>query len=479
MPFGFGILDYVVVTLIVISTTYMLARAPQRLLLWLPTFLTIDFFIPLMTQVTPSRLVPFMLGGWLILSRKAKLRSYHTLPTLLFLAVLALSVVYSLEVGDAGTRPLFRAAHYIGLLFLFAFLISILKNDEHIEMALWGLFLAGLIHGGHALYQLFASYTGLPFRGIVYGVGSEGVTALTAAGMRVNGLADEPKRLGYILFAAALAATYFAFRRSTSSAVIPSGTLQRLFRNKGLLLATAGLCLVMSLLTYSGSYFFAAAVVLLILLATFSTRTLSYVVLGGVLALLAIAAFPEKFDQYQSALTKLLEARTQELESGLEAKRVYRQEFFAREYVNEAPSSLVFGVGIGRYNRVLADRFGEGAGYGLYGGIMPLNSQFYEIGFDLGAVGLLLLYAGGAVLVLRIGRRTLRAYVVSTILLFLIVQSLTVEDKHLLVFVAALGSALIWQRAAIRQAQAQVVPNWPEPRRSTPWPSHTGPRRNS
>jgi hypothetical protein len=458
VAFGFGILDYIVVSIVVIWTAYLLMHSPQRLLLWLPTFLTIDFFIPLLTQLTPGRIVPLMLGIWVLLSQKYKARVNCGLLISLFCAAVVLSAVYSVNADDAGLRPLFRVLHYFSLTFLFLFMLRVLQGDQQIQLALWGLFIAGLIHASHAFYQVVAFYAGLPFRGIVYSETSQTFHVVTTTGLRVNGFADEPKRLGYILFVGALAALYFAQCPSLAAVGAPFKTFQRLLLSRWFALGVASFCLGMSLLTYSGSYFLAGALVVLIQLLTLSGRTLTYVSIACVLGLLAIAAFPERFSQYQSTLTNFLEERNEELASGLGARKVYRQEFFAEEYSKDEPLSLVFGVGVGRYNRVLSDRFGAGAGYDEYGGVMPLNSQFYEVGLELGAAGLLLIYVGGMVLVLQIGRRNPLRYFVGTMLLFLLIESLFIDDKLLLDFVAAVGSTLIWRRATAQRPPARSTP---------------------
>jgi hypothetical protein len=448
VPFGFGTLDYVVCTLVAVATVYMLRHAPHRLLVWLPTFLTINFFIPLESHFTPSRFVPLILGGALILSGRLQPRAGHSFPLIVLALVLAGSTAYAMYIGDAGTRPIFRMLHYVGLIFLFVFLTRLLKTREHIQLALWGLFVAGAIHGGHALYQIIAYETGLPFRGIVYTETSQFHAALTDAGLRVNGLADEPKRLGYVLFCAALAAAYFFVSRSRgSAAIIPFQRGGSVLSRKWFLAGTAGLCLLMSLLTYSGSYFAAVAIVLLVLLLTFSIRTFSYILLAGLIGLMVPFLFPTQFDRYSTVLTNFFEARKIEWDFGLQAQKIYRQEFFGHQYLNENPDSILLGVGIGRYNQVLYARFGAVAGHSDDGIVLPINSQFYELGFDLGLIGLAFAYLAVPIIALRLGRRSIGEYVVFTMLLFLIVQSFFVEDKHILVFVAAIGSSMIAQRA--------------------------------
>jgi hypothetical protein len=107
------------------------------------------------------------------------------------------------------------------------------------------------------------------------------------------------------------------------------------------------------------------------------------------------------------------------------------------------PETFLFGVGIGRYNLVLNREYGSGAGYSLRGDIAPLNSQFYEILFDLGALGILIFYGGLAMLVVKIGKQSMLAFTFWSLLIFLTLQSLSIQNLQLTVFVAGGGVAYL------------------------------------
>jgi hypothetical protein len=459
VPIGFGILDYVVVSLVTAYTIFLLAKAPQRLLFLLPTFLTIDFFIPLGTQLTPSRLVPLLLGCWLVLTRRFSVPRPYSYWLLLLLVVVALSLGYATLIDDAGLRPFLRALNYVSLAFLFVFVFRMLRSERCIDLALQGVVIAGAIHGAYAFYQILASKTGLPFRGIVYDESGPGIAVEAGVGglIRVNGFADEPKRLGYVLLCGALAALYFLWRRFTSDPSRLARYVQSHSRQRqwSMLILAVG-CVSMSVLTFSFSYFISAALTVLVLIATLSFRMISLAAL--VAAAIAVAAlfFPGEFEIYAHGVARLAEAREQEFSRGIHSEVVYRQEFFANEYVGEDPWSLFLGLGLGRYNKVLYDVFGVGAGYLSNGAIAPLNAQHLEIGFDLGFPGLLILYFGGAILVYSIGRRSLRDYVLSTMLLFMLIQSLFISNLHLLIFLFAVAAGVLAARAMLlRAARAQ------------------------
>ena len=457
MPFGHGPFDYVVVAIVTIWTVRLLIVSPHRLLLWLPTFLTIDFFIPLGTQLTPSRILPLIIGVWLLQRGWLNPVRAQAPYVLSIAAVLGASVMYALLAGDAGTRPVFRALHYLGLGFVFLFVYRAATKEDHIGLILWGFVLAGLVHGLHSIYQVIAFNTGLPFRAIVYS--ATGFAApVTEFGLRVNGLADEPKRLGYILFAAVIALGYLGLSRQKTFKALPLGKWSRAFQWLPLLALTVGALLSISLLTFSGSYIAAVGIVVIVLALTFSARMIA---LGG-LALVGLFAAslytPETVTGYQQTFMRLTESRLVEFDQGLDANKVYRQEFFAQELVNDDPFLLVHGVGLGRYNIVFYRAFGAGAGYGAFGSIAPLNSQLYEVGFDLGLPGLLLMYVGGLALVARTGRATALAYALSTILLFLIVQSLFIENKMYLSYAAAGCATLLKFRRQRLVTRARRMP---------------------
>lgn len=430
MATGFGIIDYIVVALITLFVLILLNRNPRRLLLWLPLLVTVDFFVPFGTQLTPSRFIPLILGCWLLFKGKLSIKRKEHFWLFPIVIILLISVSYSVVVGDAGIRPVFRTLHYLGLIFLFIFVTRTVREETDIKLLLWGLVLAGAVHGGYGLYQLLASNVGLPFRGIVYDESGRGYAFYVSGLLRVNGLADEPKRLGYILMVASLSSYYFLFQIKS-------------YKNKNLIFITMITCIIVSFFTFSGSYYLSTILTILVI-SIFSTR-----LVRPILCLLGILAMfwwfsPITFEKYGKGIRQFLESRTVEIERGTDAENIYRQEFFARDYLEAFPETYLTGVGIGRYNVVFNEEYGSGAGYDKKGRLLFLNSQFYEILYDLGAPGIVVLYYGIVVLIFKIGKRDRLAYTLWTALIFLLIQSMTIQSIQYIAIVA--GGGVVYLR---------------------------------
>lgn len=442
MPVGHGTIDYLVVALSVVLTAWLLTRKPVLLLFWLPLLLTVDFFIPFLTQITPSRVVPLMIGAWLMLRGLFPPRKQHFLIFLVTFVGVGGSFIYSYFWHDLGTRSIFRSLHYFSLLFVFLFTAKFSAGRKGMVYSLMGLFFAALVHAAHAIYQQAAHILSLPYRGIIYSDSGGTVPVLAGPFLRVNGFADEPKRLGYVLITGALVGLLYMIRKRHFS-----GYLERpaRFFKLGNNFIMSGYIMTMlfgCFMTFSGSFFFAAAITISVLILILSVRVISAILIAlpvlGVIAVV-MSGFTTN---YIITLQELFEERMAEIDAGLESDNVYRQEFYAQALVAEDPTSLVFGLGIGRYNQVFSEEFGVGAGYDEYGALKPLNSQFYEVGFDLGMIGLLLLYLGCSLLFVRTRGRHWHRFVLSTLLLFLAIQSLFIDDKFYIAFVAALCVSL-------------------------------------
>ena len=118
-----SIIDYVVVFSIFLITSYFLMFSPRKMLLLLPAFLSLDFFVPLGTQLTPSRYVPLMLGCWLILRGKWIAPKPYGFVLFGLLLTMFASLIWALLHGDSGSRPIFRFLNYLSLIFIFLFVL--------------------------------------------------------------------------------------------------------------------------------------------------------------------------------------------------------------------------------------------------------------------------------------------------------------------------------------------------------------------
>lgn len=448
MAFGHSYLDYIIVIVVFMTTINFLSRQSHRILVWLPTFLTIDFFIDFGTQLTPSRFIPFLLGGWLFLRGDLYPDTRHRSTIFLLTLAVFLSTFFALQYGDTFSRSVFRTLHYLSLILVFIFYTKVIRTREMIDLALWGLIVAGAIHGSHAVYQLIAASTGLPFRYIVYG--SSGGTSTHWEGfLRVNGFADEPKRLGYILFTGVLATYYVLRHKFRSHMLVPFRRFQTHFRSPTVLVVLIVVCLLTSLMTFSASYFMALLVTAVILVFTAPRRIL---VLGGGGAMIIVVGallVPQKINAFIDQASKLIDARSLELQSDLKSEVIYRQEHYAEALVKDDPLLILTGLGMGRYNMVLFDRFGPEAGYSAKGYIKPLNSQIFEVMFDLGIIGLLTLYGLSFLLALKVGKGGDLEFAIHSGLLFVMIQSTMIDTKFYIAILMAISTALISLRGRL------------------------------
>jgi len=211
----------------------------------------------------------------------------------------------------------------------------------------------------------------------------------------------------------------------------------------------------MSIMTFAGSYFAAIGLFGLAILLLYPSRATVYFISALVIGVGVSVAVPEL--GILEAIQYGYERRVAEIEIGLDGSVVYRQEFFAWDYLRNNPSSSLTGVGIGQYFSVLNNTYGVGAGYNEQGGLMPLNSNFFELIFDLGLIAAVLIYGGLILLVFRLRRAGETFFCLS--LLFLVVQSLTILNLLYIVLFAgmALGRLTLQRRSASERLQVEKI----------------------
>lgn len=442
---GFGTIDYVVVVLACLISVVCLAERPKALLLILPTLLTIDFFIPMGTQLTPYRIVPLMLGAWLLLTGRFGVSSKYNIPLALFIVWVALCMLYGLSYDDSGNRPILRLGYYLGIISIFVFSYHVIRNRNGLEAAIFGIWIAAIMHGVYSAYQVMAYNLGLPFRGIVYGDSGRGfVVPFGDTGIiRVNGFADEPKRLGYVLFCGIIVSLLYWSRAYAGAVPSPYWRIRSRLRVGTAIAVCCTMLAGAGLMTLAGSFYAAVAAALLLSVFVFTKYGLSAIVALGLAISLAASIAPDKLTEFSSTAIESMSSRADEVEKGLDAKTVYRQEFFAQDHLAQNWEDIVIGVGLIRYNTVLAEKYGPGAGFTADGRVMPINSQILEIAFDLGIPGLLVLYIGGTLLFVGVARVGPTGAALGFMMLFMLLQSAFVMNLHLLSFVAAMCAALI------------------------------------
>ena len=435
MPTGFGLIDYVGFGACLAFTAWALATDP-RLLLGMPFILTSYFIVPFVTLLSPAQTIPLILLGWMVLAGPFDAIRRHHNTVILIACLVFVNLAAAMLIGDSGSRPIMRSMHYATLTGAFLFGLWACRNPEGLRLAMWGFAICAAIHSAYALYQLFAFQTGLPFRAIVRGSSGSYSLAVSNGILRVNGLASEPKRAAYVFFAGALAALYLADS---------ARGLMRIGLRGG-----ASVAAVLSLVTLSGS-FFASIVLTVGAMSIQSKRLWKFLPLAALGVGLAVLVSPGVVASFSNALTSQVDDRLEEVSVGLDADRIYRQEFFAQQLVEDDPTTLVFGLGLGRYNQVLSDTFGYGAGLAPNGALLPLNSQIFEIGFDLGLPGLLAFYLGSLVILSRIRGGGLYPFYLRFIVLVVILQSVFVQSLYLGAFV--LGVAVAFAEVQRRRSR--------------------------
>lgn len=425
MIFGYTPLDPIIVLIGTGYALYLLSTNPTRLIGWMPAALSFYFFIPFITFLTFWQTIPLLLSfRALVLGRIVLPSGIHALIGFFFAIFLA-SALVGVFVGFDTSRAILRTIYYIGVFALFAFAYEVARQKQGYELFLKGLVITGVVLGVYGLYQIFAFYGGLPLRGILRGTLGADV-AFEAGLLRINSLANEPKRLGYVLFLCAFACLYYAkINPERANRIKWSGVF----------------IFTMSLFTFAGSYFLALVMFGLAALFLYPSRILGWVcsLSAAVIILWLIAPDLAFFE----AVRVGYERRLEEIEIGLDGTVVYRQEFFGWDFLGKNPLPMIFGTGLGQYYAVLNQAYGTGVGYNEYGGLLPMNSLFLELILDFGAPVAALFYGGIAALIIRL--RNAGEPFLALSLLFLLVQSFSILTMHFIVVFAGVGLARLKQ----------------------------------
>ncbi|MGP6088754.1 hypothetical protein [Antarctobacter jejuensis] len=429
MVFGYTPLDPLIVLLGTGLAAWFLSKRPVRLMAYLPSALSLYFFIPTITLLTLWQTVPMLLTARALLLGKLKAPPSAKILVALFGLAFFLSATFAVLAGDDSVRALIRVIYYMGIFALFSFCYEMGRKPEALRLLLRGLVGIGIVLALYGAYQLIATPLGLPVRGILRGTrGAE--MAFEYGFVRINSLANEPKRLGYVLFCATLAC--FALARMEPGRA-------RFLR------ITAIFILIISLFTFAGSYFATIVMFGLCALVLYPSRATRYVFGALAVIVAGILAFPDA--GILEAIQHGYQRRVSEVEIGLDGFRVYRQEFYAWDYLANHLGANFTGVGLGQYFITLYREYGVGVGFNEYGGLQPLNSNFLEILFDLGGAVAVLFYL--AILALVWNLRQAGERFLCLALLFVTIQSLTILTLQWMILFAGVGAArLVARRAA-------------------------------
>ena len=442
MLVGHGPIDYIVVIFSLFFSISLLRKKPIELLLYLPTLLSIDFFIPVASDLTTGRLLPLFLVVWLVKTGSWKISKFNHWWIESFLITIAVSIIFAIIQDDAGMRPVIRGLSYLNLVAIFSFVYQIIHKEKGFLHFFKGLAVAGIVHGTYSIYQVLAHYLGLPYRGIVRSANVVSSAVLSNGAFRINGLADEPKRLGLILIASAVAILFLSTRQNNNS-------------KKMLATIYAVIVFILSLLTYSSSYILSLLLWLPALLLL-SKRSYKYAFGLIIFFLFLSLIIPSSGKFYLKSQFDLLNARQEEIESGLDAETVYRQEFYARDFILKHPEVGFTGVGIGRYNQVFSDEYGGNAGLTENGKLAPLNSELLQVVYDFGVAGIILVYCFTLYIVYKIRKKGEIGFFIASILLYEIIQSLFVQSLPIMFFTAGAGASLLQQSSHKRFSQLSI-----------------------
>ncbi|MEY8096906.1 hypothetical protein AB9F29_05730 [Falsihalocynthiibacter sp. S25ZX9] len=435
MVIGYTPLDPLVVLIGTALAIWFLAKAPVRLMAYLPTALSLYFFIPLFTLLTLWQTVPILLTMRVFL--QGRLKMAPSVKPIFAFAIMAfvLSATLTIIAGSDTTRAIIRIIYYLGIFAMFSFCYEMGRKPDAFRLLLKGLVVLGVIYATYGFYQIVADRIGLPYRGILRGT-SAGDVAYEFGFVRINSLANEPKRLGYVMFVCALACFFY---------VPPKESTARWMKwiGRGIFF--------MSLFTFSGSYLMTIVIFGAVALLLYPSKATKFFFGAIIISAVLIVAFPEigVIDAFQVGY----ERRALEIEEGIDARFVYRQEFYGWDYLNNHPLAAFFGVGIGQYFTTLNQQYGMGVGFTEFGGLAPMNSTFLELIFDLSGIVAVVFYLGIAALIWKLYQA--KEVFLCLALLFVTVQSFTILTLQFMILFAGVGIARLEQR---RHVQPEVLP---------------------
>lgn len=418
MLIGYTLFDPLLVVCGTILAAFLLVRNPLRLLYFLPMMLSLWFFVPLITNLTLWQTVPLLLIAYCTL-KSPKLPGSAFVLVSAVIASVVLSAAYAFVNTGDPVRIAIRLFYYLSSLAVFFFCYEMGRRPHANVFLLRGCIFLGVVFSIYGFYQIVAYYTGLPVRGIVYSAGGGSVIADEGGFPRINSLANEPKRLGYVLFIASMAAIFF----------------KRSFDSSWKYTWRAGYIFFASLLTFSGSYFLAIFLFITAYLVIYPSRASKYLIAITPIGFFLINNLLDMpiFEVLETGFLR----RLQEFEVGLDGAVVYRQEFYILDYFYNNPSSIFTGVGLGQYYYIMHDIYGTGAGIHENGSLMSANSNVLELILDMGLIGPALFYLGLAILVFRLRRE--RETFLCLGLLFLVIQSFMLVTLSFIAVFAGVG----------------------------------------
>lgn len=387
---GHGPIDYLVVIGMVALSFWIGLTQPQKILWLLPAACTFYFFIKVVTLLTPIKLIPFFFFlGLALRGEKGYLRIngryWHIwiLLSILFCTLLGAIYLPQFQLTSPSpytkTRLIVQFVSYTNLVLIYLIAHRETSKPGGVALLFKSYIFTTTLLCFYGVYQWVASQTGLPMRGIVYTEEIVGA-ALDFENFifRINSLANEPKRLSYMLM---ISVVIMLSLKEKNRLIFPKKWQTR---------AVIFLHLLCVFLTYSTSIYLSIAVFfgLMILLAVrrYYHRLYFRIAIAGILGiLLMLVSFPT----LRERLILLYELRVESQIAQIDGEVYVRVETDAINYLKANPKHILLGVGPGNYNFALNDEFGWGKGVnGSF--IFPLNSSLLTLLMDFGLLGFLL-----------------------------------------------------------------------------------------
>ena len=395
--YGQGIWDYIVLASFAVATIWIAFTRPHRIIYILPACLTFYFFIELGTRWTPEKIVPSIFTISLILNPyiKVNLEIFNDSWFRSFLIVILLATIWGLFSSESYIisgdqnftfqspflRTIIQMFTYLNYLLIYSIIWYNSKNIDRVLTFFRCYVCTTTFLCLYAGYQILASNINLPFRGIVYNVDKVGVGAFKSAEdliFRVNSFCIEPKQfsitlaISIILLIACLDTQKKQFELKLFSGRYLSY----------LLIFIHGICffLTYSSSTYISIFIFFVFYLMINISKNGFSKSVNLIILCVVVFLVIYSLFGLKFvdDIFQSRISNQLNTR--------------RLEYYALELILRKPELGVVGVGLGNYNFLLNQEFAGDAGVFEGGFLDVLSSHFLTILFDMGILGIGMLW---------------------------------------------------------------------------------------
>lgn len=426
---GHGAIDYLVMLAFILLTIWIGATKPERILYILPAAITFNFFIPTFIELTPFKVVPILLVIVATLTGKRnyfKFKGSFWIYLFLFWFTLcfALSFFWAYAYDYFGLpqspykRFFIQFINYFNLFTVYIVTKTECSDKERFNLFVKGFIITTTILCVYGLYQLIAYRFGLPFRWIVYGASGNAIQKITERWdpeeliFRINSLANEPKRLSYVLPLSIF--LIVGMRRAYGDAF-----MSKLRANFLILFHIA-----MTFFTYSTSLYFALALFfpLIYLLGLFKKTQRDYTKALTLAMLMVVLSLPLYYDYALKVYDMVVTVKLQ----GMQKYSQYKKpEEFAVEVLRSNPESAALGVGLGGWSFYFVKKTGD-TRFIFKTGYLLMNSGVAIMLFDLGLIGFLLAHKHVFMVFFRLRKHKnkLLNYVNAPIILFFFFVSL-------------------------------------------------------